>query len=279
MSVPAKFYLFKRCNGFYYILYEQDDRKHWKSTGAKLKTYAIQYLRQFRETEQRTKLKATSLIQFAEDYLAYSKTIHSRKSQGSIRTSLREFIRIVGDLPLHKVGIREIENFLAVKKGEASEQTARTYFVTLASAFETARRWNSISDNPFRHVQKPKVRELQQAYFTKAEFQTLIERMDGMDFRDLTICAVLTGLRMSELTQLQWTDVDLDRKVIFVQNTETFTTKSKRNRVVPMSEHVYQVLAGRKEDASSELVFHLNGRRLRKEFVSKTFKHTFDLPE
>ena len=63
-----------------------------------------------------------TFLKFAEDYLSYSKSVHTRKSQESAGTSLREFIRIVGNVPLHKVGVREIDNFLAVKKGDVSEQ-------------------------------------------------------------------------------------------------------------------------------------------------------------
>ena len=61
-------------------------------------------------------------------------------------------------------------------------------------------------------------------------------------------------------------------KVLHVRNSATFTTKSKRNRVVPMNEQLWHMMASRKETASCELVFHDNGRRLTKDEVSKRFK-------
>jgi hypothetical protein len=47
MSEPTKFYLFKRANGYYYILYVEDGRKRWKSTGAEKKGDALRALSQF----------------------------------------------------------------------------------------------------------------------------------------------------------------------------------------------------------------------------------------
>jgi integrase len=268
-------FLSKRANRSYYIFYFDDlGKRHKVSTHCTRKSDALKFLQAYRQGEQdrKAKLQRVLLHQFTEDYLIYSSGVHTAKSQESARTSLREFQRIIGDLPLHRIGVREIEQFLAAKRGEASEQTARTYFVTLASAFETAKRWNCISSNPFRLVDKPKVREVQPTYFTKEEFKTLLAAVEDNDLRDLYICAVSTGMRQGELSALEWTSVDFVRKSIFVQNTDTFTTKTKRNRVAPMSEQLWKILAVRKEGATAALVFHKNGRRLTKDVMSKRFK-------
>jgi site-specific recombinase XerD len=256
-------FLSKRSNGIYYLRFDDElGRRHKVSTRCTLKTDALNFLQDFKQSEheRNVRLLRVSLHQFTEDYLTYSKSVHTVKSRESASTSLREFLRIVGDLPLHKIGVREIEHFVAVKKDETSEQTTRTYFVTLASAFETAKRWNCIPSNPFRLVQKPKVREVQPAYFSKEEFKNLLAAVEDVDFKELYICAFSTGMRLSELCALEWTSVDLVRKAIFVQNSELFTTKTKKNRVIPMNEQPWRIMTTRKERAFGELVFHRNGK-------------------
>jgi integrase len=268
-------FLSKRSNGYYYLWFiDENGHKQKTSTKCKLKSDALKFLQQFKEgeKERKAKLKRASLSQFVEEFLGYSQSVHAVNTQELFKYTFREFVRIVGNLPLCKVGIREVENFLAVKKNESSDWTAKKYYLTLASAFETAKRWNYIASNPFRQVEKPKVRELQPAYFSKTEFQSLLQLITNRDFRELCVCAVFTGVRLSELTALQWTDIDFVRKVISVQNSESFTTKSKKNRVVPMSEQLWKMLAVRKEAATCELVFHSGGQRLKLETVSKTFK-------
>jgi len=79
------------------------------------------------------------------------------KTQRAFLTAFREFSRVIGYKPIRFVSVRDIEQFLSVKKGEASERTAGMYFVTLASAFQAAVRWKYLNFNPFRRVEKPKL--------------------------------------------------------------------------------------------------------------------------
>ena len=165
-----------------------------------------------------------------------------------------------------------IENFLATKKAEASEWTARKYYISLSSAFETAKRWNYIKENPFRKVQKPKVRELQPLFFTKDEMKSLLNVIEDVQLKNLCLVAVSTGLRLGELLNLQWSDIDLISKVIHIRNSETFTTKSRKNRSLPMSDQLAMAFIQMKESSGSELLFHSLGKRLSADWVSKTFK-------
>jgi len=268
-------FLSRHPNGFYYLFYfDALGKRHKVSTKCRRKSDALSFLQEFKQEEQERKKKVErkSLSLFAQDFLTYSRSVHTSNTQRAFRVAFREFLRIVGDEPLHQIGVREIENFLSVKKSEASDWTARKYYIALASAFETAKRWGCVLSNVFRKVEKPRVREVQPTFFTKSEFHTLLQCIGDRDLRELCICAVSTGLRLNELTSLQWTDVDFVRKVILVQNSATFTTKSKRNRVVPMNEQLWQMLAVRKESATCELIFHRRRKRLTEGHVSKTFK-------
>jgi site-specific recombinase XerD len=74
------------------------------------------------------------------------------------------------------------------------------------------------------------------------------------------------------LISLEWTNVDFVRKVITVQNSEDFTTKNRKNRLIPMNELLWKMFARRKENATSELIFQESGRRLDRIPLSKTFK-------
>lgn len=222
--------------------------------------------------EQKLGRERRRLNQFKDDFLAYSRTVHTLKTQMGFESAFKQFEKKLGDVPLHLISVRDIERFLSDKTSEASLWSARKYYTALASAFETAKRWKCISVNPFRDVKKPKTPEIQPAHLTKNEFLELLKIVVDQDCRELYVCAVSTGLRLGELISLQWMNVDFVRKVITVTNTETFTTKNKKNRVVPMNEQLWRMLAMRKEGASSELVFHVNGQQLNAQKVSKVFK-------
>jgi integrase len=195
---------------------------------------------------------------FGGEFAEYSTGVHSKKTQRTYRTALREFVRIVGDLPLRSIGIREIERFLSTKKAEASSWTARKYYIALASAFEKAVQWNYLAENPFRKVRKPKTPELLPAYFTENDFRVFLSVVEDRGFRELCITALLTGVRLGELLALRWNDIDFVGRLILVRNSDTFTTKTRKNRTIPMNNDLCRLLGQRKESVrvESDFVFH-----------------------
>jgi integrase len=266
-------YLSRRSNGIYYIWFvDSHGRKQKVSTHSRLKSDALKLFRSFKETERRTKPSTIFVSQFKTQYLKYSASTHRPNTQKVFESSLNELIRVLGDLPLSGVGVRELDTFLAAKKIKSSEHTIRKHYVTLASAFERARKWGYITKNPIKEVEKPKLKEVQPAHFSRGEFQQLLAIISDNDFRGLCIVAVSTGMRMGELIALEWSNIDFVRKVIAVQNSDKFTTKSKKNRVIPMNEPLWCMLARRKEVAFCELVFHAGGRKLDRFELSRTFK-------
>ncbi|MBS4028818.1 MAG: site-specific integrase [Ignavibacteriales bacterium] len=268
-------FLSKRSNGIYYLWFINElGIKQAVSTQSKHKSDALKFLQQFKEKEHENKIKIQrlSFSQFKDDFLTYAQTIYTQKTRKTFSTALNEFQRVVGDVPMHKISVRNIEHFLALKMEEASAWTSRWCYISLASAFETAKRWKCITENPFRKVAKPKAPELLPTYFTQDDFRKLLAFIADKDFRALVLTAIYTAMRLNELLSLRWNSVDFARRVIAVENSEYFTTKTKRNRIIPMSEELFRLLLVRKEYATCELVFQSNGEKLHEGTTSKKFK-------
>lgn len=264
-------------NGIYYIFsFDELGKRQRISTRCKLKTDALKFLRDFKEAEHERKrnLDRVSLSQFKQTYLEHSKGIHTPNTTENCEAALNMFEAFVGDLPLHKIGVKEIEAFLAERKTKRSAWNARNYYTTLSAAFEAAKRWGNILVNPFRTVGKPKVPELLPLFLTRTDLAALMKRIEDRDFKELVVTAVSTGMRLGELQHLEWSAINFATKTISVENTEHFTTKSRRCRKVPMTEGLYATLLARKEKATNEtvLVFHRSGSMLTRDQVSKSFK-------
>ncbi|MEX2191581.1 MAG: site-specific integrase, partial [Bacteroidota bacterium] len=71
---------------------------------------------------------------------------------------------------------------------------------------------------------------------------------------------------------LKWKDVDLERRLIRVSNSETFTTKTGKTRTVPMNERVYVLLKDRNTHMHEEHVFTFEGKPIRPDFLSRKFR-------
>lgn len=217
-----------------------------------------------------------TLIAFADEYLAYSTSIHTGKTTAAHKTALREFMRIVGaDMTLEQIAVMDCERFLAKKISEASPWTARKYQLALGAAFDRARVWRYISVNVWRDVKKIRLPEVLPPFFSLEEFTRLRAGISDRTLRNLVAFATLTGLRLGELLAMEWDWIDIERKCVTVRNTQSFTTKNKRSRVVPLCADAVQIIELVNCDRATNglpNVFHRSGGPLSEDAVTHAFK-------
>jgi integrase len=78
---------------------------------------------------------------------------------------------------------------------------------------------------------------------TWAEMDACVMACTGWRVR-LAIVLRFTGLRVQQAMGLVWTDVDLDRMTLRVRGELGKSAQERRGRVVPMSRHLAQIMAG-----------------------------------
>lgn len=268
-------FITKRKNFWYVHWTDEAGRRRKKSTGCKSKSEALKFLSSFDPSGPPEPEKPSvdiPLSDFMDEYISYESKIHTLKSVKGSRTAFSEFIRISGNIPIGSVDIRTVENFLAFKRGEASDWTCSKYYATLAAAFQTAVRWGILQKNVFRSVKRPRIAEKRPAFFNREQFDILLSVVDSKDFRELILFGVSTGCRQREIITLRWKDVDTKRRVIDVVNYGNFQTKSKKSRTIPISKQLCRMLDLRTGRYRSDLVFPYQGREWIPESISKKFK-------
>jgi integrase len=175
------------------------------------------------------------------------------KTTSNYRAACKSLVDIIGDKPIDQYTAHDIDIFLIKKRNSSSIASARCYYAALSSIFETARRWGYISHNQWRQVRRPDPGNKTPAYFTVPQFRKFLRLIDDERFRDLVIVGFYTGLRSRELRRLTWDDVDLNRRIITIQNTEASPTKNKRSRAIPIHNDVVKVLRIQTFEAGSDL--------------------------
>lgn len=267
-------FLTKRPNGYYALVLNSEGKRRYISTRVKTKAEALRFLKEFdfKKDAKRRQVSDVTLSQFVKEFLEYSATRHAPNTTRTAKTALKEFSAFSGDVVLAKISLKDVERFFGEKAKTIRVHTLRKYHVTLSSVFQTACRWQYVDENVFRLTPKPKLPDLQPAYFTRENFTKLLDVMEDDELKELVYFALFTGMRVSEIVNLTWPDVDLERRVVHVRNTTAFHTKSKRNRTVPMNDYVWQMLMAKSVVNSQEYVFHRGGRPFLSGYVSHAFK-------
>ncbi len=133
------------------------------------------------------------------------------------------------------------------------------------------------------------LRQILDAYLKDIEYKGLPYE----PFKKLSVFLTLanTGMRLGELINLEWTDVDFERRTITIKVKDFWEPKNSKPRVIPMTNKLVEVLKDLKKD--SRWVFTTrNGRQLNRNHLRErlvkvcmnigielanihTFRHTF----
>lgn len=205
-------------------------------------------------------------------YLSWAKYNLSTSSIRNIKISSKHFLRYRGNITLSEVDTFLIDNFL-VELSKKAPKGYRVYYRTLKAMFQKFVQWDFISKNPFRNIKLPKRQINEKKFFDYDEFISLISKEKNKKLRLLFLFDFFTGLRLSEIVNLKWDDINFSRNYITVGN-ETFQTKSRRIRKVPLNSIAIQILEELKiyKGISKYVFSKSNSFPFSSDYISKRFK-------
>ncbi len=236
-----------------------------------------------------------TLSEFTAQYIAARGT-QAANTLSTDRSVLRQFLTYIGDKEIVRISQHDCELFLSHKAGEhPSLVTVAKYFRTLKAAFGKAVQWGYMRKNPFSAFKAPRPPQQDAEYLTPEDFQSLLAVIPATSFesrrlRAVAIIAFDTGFRLSEILNLQTSAVDFTDGNLYVQNAAAepsrhitaFTTKSKQQRNVPLSDYAAGAIRahlldnsehGRGAQCESVYLFpQENGGILTRFYVSHLFK-------
>jgi integrase len=127
----------------------------------------------------------------------------------------QRLIRTFGDLRLTEMRPALLAAYKATRRAEgAAAKTINHDLALLGHAFQLAtKEWEWVAENPVHKVSKEKVRNLLERWLTAEEEQRLLGASPEW-LQEIILFAANTGLRQSEILNLQWCNVDLFRRTI-----------------------------------------------------------------
>jgi len=230
-------FLFKR-EGIYYLEYfdELENRKRRISTKSRLKPDALKFLTQFNQKlNERKKARYISIKDFRQEYIEYLEQSHTQSYISLAKTALKVLVNYTDNIPLAKLNNRILEKFI-LENFNRTCYGARHYYINLNATFNKAIVWGYLIENPLRQIKLPKIPKSLPAFINSVELNTIVQNTKSRDLQDIFITAFHSGMRISEIINLKWSAINLSERTIIVRNNETFTTKSKKERMIPIND-------------------------------------------
>lgn len=143
----------------------------------------------------------------------------------------------------------------------ASAYTRRNVLKMTKRIFQMAVEEGILDRNPCTGI-RVKVTETNQKVLTNSEVNIFLQeaKLAHHRFYPVWVMALMTGMRSGELFALRWIDIDFDQRLISVSRQWTSKngfcpTKTRRNRLVPISEELLIFLKERKlKEGNSEFI-------------------------
>lgn len=275
-------FLFKRGNIYYVEYIDTKTRKQRRlSTKERSRDKALSFAQSILSSNATNYLQANetnqndviTLAQYKDEYCRFVEGMYSQKYVRSIKLSFREMMKSVENKNLREISIREIDHFLMTKY-QSSMHASHLYLRTLKAAFNKAINWGYLENNPFVKIKLPKPAKNNPVFINEKELEIILSETEEEDMRDIFKVAFFTGMRLGEIVNLKIDQVNLTEKAINLKNDNSFRTKNRSERMIPISKKINGILRKRVGSQENYIFTKLPGIKYNEDYISKQFKST-----
>ncbi|MEM6940219.1 MAG: tyrosine-type recombinase/integrase [Pseudomonadota bacterium] len=258
--------VYKRGNT-YWVRFQWRGQEIRKSARTSSKREAREYLAelqaQYRRLDLGGKPRITfdqAAVQFIEEEVSAKKLSTIGYYQKSVKALAKEF----SGMYLDDITRSKIAKFEAAKSRKLSPAMVKHYRTALSGIFKVAIRHDQVSENPCRDLDPIKINNARHRYLTPKEWKAVREGLRE-PIRSIAEMSVLRGMRLGEILDLRWRDVNKTQDLITLRH-----TKNNAPRVIPL-EGARQVIEA--QPRVSDYVFtNRAGNRFSVADVSKQFR-------
>lgn len=188
-----------------------------------------------------------TVAEFEPRFLTHAETNNKPSTFKAKKDMMRvHIIPAFGTKRLDEIGPYEVEQFKAAKlKAGAKPKTVNNMLACLHKLLSLAEEWRELKQAP--RVKLLRIPEQPFDFLDFDEAQRLIDAAEK-NWRPMVVVALNTGLRLGELTALQWDCVDLVAGRLFVRRNlyrgQLGDPKGNRPREVPLNDRAIAALKG-----------------------------------
>ena len=156
----------------------------------------------------------------------------------------------------------------------AAPKTVLNELILLGHAFTLAvGEWELVNVNPVKKVKKPTINNAVDRWLTLEEEAKLLAASPQW-LQEIILFAVNTGLRQSEILDLQWSHVDLFRRTLYISE-----QKNKEKDTLPLNERALDVMKQRarvRQLANNYVFVNTEGNRINTRNLLRAFYSSCD---
>ena len=238
-------FITKARNGYFYLYYNTNGKRKKVSTLTKNKSQALKFLRDFtQDIKPSTPIpKSYSLLELRTPILNYVQSNYAKDTLAQYINTFKNLLRILGDIKIEHFGIMEMEHYKNIRSKEVKKTTCNIDIKNTKAIINLAIKLELIKENKISKVKKFHIGERKILAMSETEVKKLLQAIDNNPMLlNLVKVGLYSGCRISEILNIQRDDINFNSRILTISNKESFNTKTKLNRTIPLSEEFSQLL-------------------------------------
>ena len=192
---------------------------------------ARKYLAQITELLTGEKLQSFTIKTWCDEWLERKSRDSSKATMARYRGHVKAFLSWIdskADKPLETLTAADVDKWKrSLLDTGIVGKTVLSYLKDIGSIYRSAIREGVVSFNPVAACEKPDTSDSQERKpFTMEEVAQLIKAATDDEWKGLILMGAFTGLRMGDAARVQWTSINLEKKMISLMPTKTRKKKT-----------------------------------------------------
>src|SRR5437667_2399921 len=158
------------------------------------------------------------LTKFAETYL--ERVVPLMKSIRTERDRVKRWMREFGTCPLGQITRAEVETWRRERMSKCRPATINRDLSRLRHMLNIAVEWELLEESPMQGMKFLQENNARTRYLSLEECQRLIASCIAPHIRAIVTVALHTGMRLSEILNLRWQDLDFSSGFILVRDSK-----------------------------------------------------------
>jgi|SRR5438552_4891546 len=186
--------------------------------------------------------------ELAQMYL--DRVVPQMKSARSERIRVLWWMRHFGSRPIGQITRTEIEEFQRHSRVKLRPATVNRNLGRLRRLLNVAVNWGLLEESPMKGLRFLPENNRRHRYLSVPESEKLVKACISPRVRAIAILALHTGLRLGEILNLRFQDIDFPTGLILIRD-----SKNSQPRHIPADATVVDLLANYPRHPNSDLVF------------------------
>jgi integrase len=186
--------------------------------------------------------------EFAQMYI--DRVVPLMKSARTERNRVASWVNIFGARPLGQITRAEIENWRRERIATRKPATINRDLSRLRRMLNVAVEWELLEKSPIKGMKFLRENNARMRYLTIEECERLIKSCIAPHIRAIVTVALHSGMRLGEILNLRWQDLDFSSRFIFIRE-----SKNGSGRPVPLDATLTALFLSYPHRPGTDLIF------------------------